>query len=341
MINRSNWLLVKSYLDFLSQLQASSKTLEAEASRLRVLLTWADSSSWDSAPRIRPPFPQYALAVRHDGGEGKHAAAYVGKLVQSARRFFTWLTVHQRGYSALVPWLDTLIIPRMFKQPKPRDVVTLQYVLQLTAVEVDDLKTQRTVAAAAFLFLSGMRVDAFVSLPVAAVNVVDRSVKQWPALGVRTKFDKHATTYLLDIPDLLAVVASWHHFLIEAGASLWYPLLDPDGCLVSGEPGRFRAAALRDDLAELSDLAQVRYYAPHAFRHGHAVHSFKLAQDLGDWKAISQNLMHGSLAITDGVYGVLSDNDTKARISGLGQKVDTSAELAQLLQALLNEIKDK
>jgi hypothetical protein len=39
-----------------------------------------------------------------------------------------------------------------------------------------------------------------------AVNLDERTVKQWPKLGVKTKFKKHITAYLLPIPDLLAVV---------------------------------------------------------------------------------------------------------------------------------------
>jgi hypothetical protein len=60
------------------------------------------------------------------------------------------------------------------------------------------------------------------------------------------------------------------------------------------------------------------YHFPHKFRHGHAVNAIKSARDVSDLKAISQNLMHANLSITDGVYGVLSDADVRNRIQGLG-----------------------
>jgi len=56
------------------------------------------------------------------------------------------------------------------------------------------------------MFLSGICVGAPISLPLAAVDLDSRSVKQWPSLGVRTKLGKHATTYLLDVPELTLVV---------------------------------------------------------------------------------------------------------------------------------------
>jgi len=61
------------------------------------------------------------------------------------------------------------------------------------------------------------------------------------------------------------------------------------------------------------------YHSPHKFRHGHAVYTLKNAKDVPAVKAVSQNLMHENLAITDGVYGVLSDNDVKRQIGRLGQ----------------------
>ena len=36
-------------------------------------------------------------------------------------------------------------------------------------------------------------------------------------------------------------------------------------------------------------------------------------------KAISQNLMHSNLSITDGIYGILSEQDVGIKISDLGK----------------------
>jgi hypothetical protein len=40
-------------------------------------------------------------------------------------------------------------------------------------------------------------------------------MRQWPELGVRTKVVKRATTYLLEILELLEVVAEWDALVRE------------------------------------------------------------------------------------------------------------------------------
>lgn len=45
------------------------------------------------------------------------------------------------------------------------------------------------------------------------------------------------------------------------------------------------------------------------------------SKDVADLKAVSQNLMHSSLTVTDGIYGILSSADVGKRIAGLGGKL--------------------
>lgn len=49
------------------------------------------------------------------------------------------------------------------------------------------------------------------------------------------------------------------------------------------------------------------------------MYGLKNAKDIGDLKAVSQNLMHSSLNITDGIYGMLSDDNIKQRIDNIGK----------------------
>jgi len=66
------------------------------------------------------------------------------------------------------------------------------------------------------------------------------------------------------------------------------------------------------------------YHSPHKFRHGHAVYALKMARDIQALKAVSQNLMHSNISITDGVYGILSDNDVREQIVGHGKQITSS-----------------
>jgi len=73
------------------------------------------------------------------------------------------------------------------------------------------------------------------------------------------------------------------------------------------------------------------------FRHGHAVYALKNAKDIPALKAVSQNLMHSNLNITDGVYGVLSSTDVKGEIQKLCKSTATgqSDEIREL-KTLIN-----
>ncbi len=44
---------------------------------------------------------------------------------------------------------------------------------------------------------------------------------------------------------------------------------------------------------------------------------------MADYKAVSQNLMHANLGITDSIYAMLSDADVSSRIANLGNGVDS------------------
>jgi site-specific recombinase XerC len=84
------------------------------------------------------------------------------------------------------------------------------------------------------------------------------------------------------------------------------------------------------------------YHAPHKFRHGHAVYALKMAQDVSALKAVSQNLMHSNLNITDGVYGILSEIDLKTQISSLVKAVPMMANKDDIqLNGLLKQMLDR
>ncbi len=50
-------------------------------------------------------------------------------------------------------------------------------------------------------------------------------------------------------------------------------------------------------------------------------------KDVPALKAVSQNLMHKNLSVTNGVYGILSDLDVREQIAALGKQVENKEEL--------------
>ncbi len=80
-------------------------------------------------------------------------------------------------------------------------------------------------------------------------------------------------------------------------------------------------------------------------RHGHAVYALKKAKDVPALKAVSQNLMHSNLSVTDAVYGILEANDVKSQIAALGRSIsigETSEtnNTLPLLEVLISNLKN-
>jgi site-specific recombinase XerC len=78
-------------------------------------------------------------------------------------------------------WIDALRPPRSVEQTAEHEFVTLDEALQLSTLKIDegDLALRRDQAGTALLFLSGIRATAFGTLPIGAVNLTDRTIKQW------------------------------------------------------------------------------------------------------------------------------------------------------------------
>jgi integrase len=85
----------------------------------------------------------------------------------------------------------------------------------------------------------------------------------------------------------------------------------------------------------LCTLAGVPYKSPHKLRHDHAIFGIKHARDIRELKAISQNLMHSSLTITDGIYGNLNNEDMMSTIAALNRNAKENADLRALLQMIV------
>ncbi len=339
MINHDNYLAVKAYLLFKSEVhQRDPLTIKQMYAHLKLLLCWLDECPLAKSPAQRPVFPRWVAAqtLVHKPTV-KVSPSWVKDVCDTTRAFFKWLQLQApTTYPAISPlWIETLVPARLPElPPEERRVVTLEIVRALIAVkhEPNDLALWRDKAAAAFLFLSGMRAAAFVSLPLKCVSVAQREIRQFPTEGVQTKNRKAAITHLLNIPDLLEIVAGWDAYIsTQVGPNdLWYAPLHwvhaSNGLTTkqvvaqkAHEVSIGRAPALRRSLAVLFRLSGRPYMHPHLFRHGHALFGLKHILTLEEYKAVSMNLMHSSISITDAIYSVLPQDDVKAVIARLGQ----------------------
>lgn len=388
MIERQNWQDVKAFIAYQETVeQKDVETIRNYWVALRHLLQWADDLAFPNAyKKENPPFSTYLLTARNDGINqpdkiGKSLAyAMQSKICTTARMFFRWARMEYptRYKSARESWVATIQPSRRAARDtaslKKVEAWTLEDVLKVADLTDDNLKIARleglnleklssrldlsllrAQAAICFLFLSGMRVTAFLSLPVSCVDLEKMIVIQDPSKGVLTKFRKAAITTFLPIPELLEVVKRWDLIVRKdapagrrwyCGVNVWGTALKDDGFL---EPSKMRAKRnpLVDSMKKICALAGVPYKSPHKLRHGHAVWGVKHARTIAELKAVSQNLMHESIEITDGIYGNLTGEDTRKIISGLtGQDQKPQDDIAELLQnpavkAFINAISQK
>jgi integrase len=342
MIHRQNFLDVRTYLRYLERVrQLAPESVIRSRAHLRHLLEWADATPLPTAASIPETFPARLLAKRL-------SPSSIKKGLENARGFFRFARDQWplRYRHIRLTWIEMLQPPRTARLSS-RLVVhqfyTLEDVLQIARVSTETLRQERCVAGACMLFLSGMRADALASLPVSCVDIGQREIRQLPELGVRTKNRKAAITYLLEIPGLLDIVGKWDRRVRTLPPdSLWYSTLTRDGMALTATavPHAGRGDLVEKDLRIACRLAGLPYLSPHHLRHGFAVYALKCASNMAELKAISQNLMHSSVTITDSIYARLVDNDVRQIIGRLGRSIpavfpaEKLNELLELLQTL-------
>ena len=334
MIERQNWLDVQAYLSYAQRvLQLDDQTVKRKRTHLRHLVEWANNTLFEKARGIDPTFPAYLVRARNDGQARPLSAETMARACEEARRFFGWARAEfpNRYRTLSISWIATVKPDRAHgsqSELHARVLWNLEDVLKITRLNPESLTERRDIAATCLLFLSGMRIDAFITLPLDCIDVAKGEVRQLPGKGVRTKNHKAAVTYLLDGQDLaemVSIVRDWDGWVREdlPDNGLWYAFLSTDGEIITDmtrPAGIDRASLYRKGLKRLCKRAGVEYKSPHKLRHGHAVYGIKNMETLAQLKAISQNLMHKSLTITDGLYGVLTGADVGANIRSLGQK---------------------
>ncbi len=126
----------------------------------------------------------------------------------------------------------------------------------------------------------------------------------------------------MNIPELLQVATPWDAFIraqLPATAPWYTPIVSRWGeqKLSLEAPGENRNTALGKRLRKLFAKAGLPYHSPHKFRHGHAVFALQRAKTMADYKAVSMNLMHCDIRVTDGIYAPLARDEVKNRIADL------------------------
>ncbi|MHB8135696.1 MAG: site-specific integrase [Anaerolineaceae bacterium] len=127
--------------------------------------------------------------------------------------------------------------------------------------------------------------------------------------------------------------------------SLWYAPIKQDGETIIQKinASKGRRMLLSKGIRELTRVLEIDYKSLHKFRHGHVVYAISRVKDMAGLKAVSQNVMHSSVGITDSIYGNLISDDINKVILGINTDLAVKTKeaidlenLIPLLQTLIN-----
>ncbi len=221
--------------------------------------------------------------------------------------------------------MDGLVHPKIRPSSSDPESVSLEEILKIASYDFgESLVFQRDLAAVCFAFLSGARAGAIASAPINSIHLAEMMFLQDTELGVATKNSKSAHTFLLPIPELVAIVKRWDD-KVRANlpeTALWYAPLEAhwgESNFTNNVAGENRANALNKRFGVVYEKAGMGelYKSPHKFRHGFAIYGLSKCKDMSSYQAVSRNLMHSSLAITDKIYAVIEEKERKNIIASL------------------------
>ncbi|MEM2112495.1 MAG: site-specific integrase [Candidatus Bathyarchaeia archaeon] len=311
MINRNNYLLALEFFDYLAlEKGLCDKSVRLKDTWVRHFLDFLGDVSLMSLKRnseskfidLVGSFAQYLTAYLKPNGYSL-SREYKRKILEAEKQFLTWLRDEQ-GYKIPTKAFNIIKIhqKKLIHDGTIKDYVSYEEIITIVKLPTESLKEKRTVFVMTFLYLSGMRVDTLVSLPLSAVDLDKRVVHQDPDRGVHTKNNNSGTTYLLEIPELLEFVYGWRGLVQAAYPSdaLWFAPLTSTGefntCVTSYNENR--ASVLRRDMKEFAQKHNLKYYSPHCYRRGHAIYLYRGIKSYSDVTIIQKNLMHKNLLTT-------------------------------------------
>jgi integrase len=316
MIHRHNKKLVDEYLSYRKvHHKLDYKSIRLEKSTSVHYLTWCAENDFSKAPNLIPSFVDYVEQL-------DCSQHYKRKLISSAKTFFTWVSIHKKGYRTITPaWLYSFRFKMYPEEFNDETTISEDEIAVISKLPAETLIEKRVRAGACFLFLSGMRISAFTTMPIKAVDLQKLDVRQSPALGMITKNKKAATTYLLDINELSRIVREWDDIVRSKlpVEGYWFAPLSPKTGEIDQNPAKAnenRSNIFRKNLHNWLKKNQSNSHSPHDFRRGHANFLFDRAQDIGDLDAASKNLMHENLTTTE-LYARKRKAQVKSRIQNM------------------------
>ena len=269
-------------------------------------------------------------------------------IYNNLRALFEWLSIHPDYRRKIdITAIGYLTLSendkRTAKAAKPVKFPSLEQIFAVVMSMPSDTDIEkRNQALVALTILTGVRVNALISLKLQHIDLANKHVSQDPN-QVRTKFGKRIDTFFFPVgDDIELIVIDWVHYLQKEKLYGYDAPLFPrtqmaqdenDGFVSVGiEPEHWQSTdPVRRIFREAFEGAGLPYYHPHTFRHtlGHLALSMNLTGEA--LKAWSQNLGHEHIATTITSYGTLSPQRQGEMLKNLADNQAQETDLKALL----------
>jgi integrase/recombinase XerD len=272
-------------------------------------------------------FQKYLIAKYSHSTQSAH------RTIQAIQEFFLWLK-EQNGYKKLV--YDDIKSLRLSlkdvekaKTAKPRKTIDIEkWEEMILNINPKDEVELRGRAMFSCMLLSGIRIDALISLKIGDLNLDQNYIFQ-DSNHVNTKFSSSHKTNLWQFkPEIKAILIDWVKILkTEYNFTDQDPLF-PRIQIIANDQLQFeksgfrkdfikQPAVIRQELAKQFENANLDYHTPHTIRH--SLTSLFMGFDLTmeQIKAVSQNLSHKSLETTFNSYYNMDEFKKDQTIEGL------------------------
>lgn len=278
--------------------------------------------------------------------------ATVSQILAALRSFFLWLA-EQPGYRSRIKYSDAAYFrlsekdERVARATRARPLPTpeqIESVLERSPVAT--VLERRNRAMIAFIWLTGVRDGALVSLKLKHVDLANQLVDQDPR-EVSTKNSKHQRTTFFGVGGYaLQIVTDWYAELRRD--HLWGNDDLPATEVGLGEDRGFEAIglarrhwanadAVRKIFKQAFEALGLPGFNPHSFRHALATLGEKLCRNPEEFKAWSQNLGHSGVLTTLSSYGPVAEHRQAELIKALANRAndrtdDIAARVADVVR---------
>lgn len=343
-MNPSNERLRHAYIEHLRDAKKySDKTIDAAMRHLSELERFMDGKDFGSLTKSEAKaFSDQVHQRPSKAGAETLSGSSIVHTLSDLRAFYGWLTtikgrkVDLEAVARLTPTRRVLMGLRTQPDKAPP---TPDHIRQMLAAMGDQTVIERRDRAlVAFIYLTGIRVGAVISLRCKHVKLADRQVVQ-NAREVNTKFGKNMLTSWFPVGnDIEQIVVAWVEERFKGGAN-------PDAPLFPAKP-RYRlpgdetpeketfwktSEPVREVFQEACQAAGIDTINPHSVRDTLMVLGFEMCATLAELKAWSQNLGHEKLDTSQLYYGKLDTNRQNALMQGLVRTDLTVREEQELI----------